>query len=59
MGAFISAAIEAKLRADAEAGQEKPWMQLAGVFSKHREESRRMMRVIEDGCERIHGGDWV
>jgi hypothetical protein len=58
MGAFINAAIEAKLQADSEAGREKPWMRFAGVFSDHREDSRCVMKAIEEGCERIRSEDW-
>ncbi len=58
MAAFIKAAIEAKLQADAEAGREKPWMKFAGVFSKHSRESQRVLQAVEKECERIQTEDW-
>jgi hypothetical protein len=58
MAAFVTAAIEAKLAADTEAGREKPWMQFAGVFRDDPEESRRILRKIEEECERVDPGDW-
>ena len=58
MGAFINAAIEAKLKSDAKTGQEKTWMRFAGVFRDRRADSRRVLRAIEEGCERIDTEDW-
>ena len=58
MGAFINAAIEAKLKADALAAKEKPWMRFAGAFKNRHADSRLIMKAVEDGCERIHEEDW-
>ena len=59
MGAFINAAIEAKLKADAKAATDKPWMRFAGIFiQEDPRESERIKQVIREECERIHEEDW-
>lgn len=58
MAAFVTAAIEAKLSVDTDAVRDKPWMEFAGVFRQDRAESRRILRRIEEECERIHPEAW-
>ena len=55
---FVNAAMESKLRHEEAAAQSKPWMRFAGVFRDDREESARIMEVIEEDCERIDPEDW-
>ncbi len=58
MAAFINSAIESKLKADAATSREKPWLQFAGIHSDDREDSKRVMRAIEEGCETIDPEQW-
>lgn len=37
--------------------KEKPWMRFAGAFKNCQADSHRIMRAVEDGCERIHEED--
>jgi hypothetical protein len=59
MTSFFNSAVEAKLNADADAGRDKPWMAFAGILSGRREEARRIMKTIDDACERIDAKDWT
>ncbi len=58
MGAFISSAVEAKLKADTAAEQEKPWMRFAGIFKDRRADSQRVLLAIEQACEDVRAEDW-
>jgi hypothetical protein len=59
LAAFVTAAVEAKLASDTTAAREKPWMRSAGVFQDQREESRRILRRVEEECERVRPEDWA
>ena len=58
VAAFISAAVEAKLAAEERGAVEKPWVEFSGVFQSEREESKRILKRIEEACEGIDPGEW-
>ncbi len=58
LGAFVTAAIEAKLRHDEVSAAEKPWMAFAGIFKADQAESKLIRRRIEKEFGQIDPEDW-
>lgn len=58
MTSFFNAAVEAKLTADRTARQERPWMAYAGVMAGRHDEAKRIVRAIDDACERVDAAEW-
>jgi hypothetical protein len=59
MTSFFNAAVEAKLAADQTARRIRPWMAYAGVTAADRDESKRILKVIDEECERIDEAEWT
>ena len=58
MAAFVTSAVESKLRADSKSAREKPWMAFAGAFKADKINSRRILEAIEEVCESVDPEDW-
>lgn len=58
MTAFVTAAIEAKLKSDEQSPEERPWMNFAGAFKDSSDESERILQAIAESCERIDPKEW-
>ena len=57
MTTFVKAALEAKLEADQQLADEKPWMRFAGANSD-KKESENIMALIEENCGQIDSEAW-
>jgi hypothetical protein len=56
--AFVTSALESKLKADAKSADERPWMQFAGIFKGERKESGDVMKAIDEACEKVDPEQW-
>lgn len=58
MQAFVTSAVESKLKADAKSANERPWMEFAGAFEAERGKSAAIMKAIDEECEQINPEEW-
>jgi len=58
MQAFVTSAVESKLKADAQSAEERPWLHFAGVFESERQKSAAVLKAIDEACERIDLEEW-
>ena len=55
---FVVEAIRSRLEAAATLANTPVIMDFAGIFKSSRQESLRIMEVIEEGCEQVRPADW-
>ena len=55
---FLAEAIAFKLQSESEPLSRESVLSYAGVFRESREESARIMEMIESGCEQVKPEDW-
>lgn len=56
---FVVEAIRSRLESAATLGNTPVIMDFAGIFKSSRQESLRIMEVIQEGCEQVHPADWT